>query len=387
MTHMNIEKYRARAAGTMRFLALFVAALVLSPAYAVTDGYTLVDLGTGVSPTDINNNGSIVGSHVTAAGNVGFVMSGGILQDIPGTTGANAINDSEQVTGNTSTGAFLFNGSLKTWSGYGGYGINASGQVSGYKQLKNPYQSSPLPLDPAIYSPSRWSNLGVATVYPRGTQQGGYADLYVLNSINDYGYAVGRRSRSGLVGSSAILTEPAFNQVIYLPIPNGGYAAAINNRNHVVGASGDSHAYFYDPAAGVVDLGTLYGGLTSSAADINDGDQVVGTSWLETQLTSLNDPARHCAFLWENGDVALTDLNTVTLTDSTDWYAWILTAATAINDNGDIVGTAWVQDASGAGEMHGFLLLTGSTPAPAPTTTSTQTTTTSNGNGKGKGRK
>jgi probable HAF family extracellular repeat protein len=48
-------------------------------------------------------------------------------------------------------------------------------------------------------------------------------------------YAVGSRSRYGLTGSSAILTTPAFNTVIYLPIPYGGYASAINDNGDIVG--------------------------------------------------------------------------------------------------------------------------------------------------------
>jgi probable HAF family extracellular repeat protein len=385
MIHIDIEKYRARIAGILRFLAFFVAALVLSPAYAAVD-YQLIDLGADVSPTDINYYGSIVGRRTTGTGNVGFVISGGTLQDIPGTTSANAINDSGLVTGTTSTGAFLLdvlNGGLKTWSGYGGYGINASGQISGYKQLNNPYQSSPLPLDPAVYTPNRWTNLGVATVYPRGTVQGAYADLYVLNGINNSGYAVGKRSRSGLVGSSVILTEPAFDQVFYLPIPNGGYAAAINDTDLVVGATGDSKAYLYDyDNKTIVYLGTLNDntGLTSSAADINNYNQVVGTSWLATVYTSLNDPTQHHAFLWDETN-GMSDLNDALPAGS----GWTLTAATAINDNGDIVGIGLLD-----GQVHGFLLSTSassSAPVSAPTLTSTQTTTTGNGNGKGKGRK
>jgi probable HAF family extracellular repeat protein len=362
MIHMTVQTYWARAVRALKLPALVAGVLVLAPVHAAT--YQLTDLGVGVSPTDINNLGTIVGSRKTAAGNVAFRrLSGGALQDIPDATIANAINDSEQVTGNTPTGAFLLDGALMTWDGYGGYGINASGQISGYRQLDNPYRPSPLPLDPAIYTPNRWNNPGVATVYPRGTQQGVYADLYVLNAINNYGYAVGKRSRYGLSGSSAILTEPAFTTVIYLPIPNGGYAAAINDNNLVVGATGSnsmsgaySHAYLYDYNAGsLLDLGTLSGGLTSSAADINNTNQVVGSSWLVTELTSVNDPTQYHAFLWENN--VMTDLNDELPAGS----GWILTAAAAINDNGDIVGTGLLN-----GQVHGFLLTAGGAQLPAP---------------------
>jgi len=351
--------------GTLKALAV---AFLLGPfaSIAALAGYQLVDLGIDVSPTDINNAGTIVGSYKTDTGTVvAFRRSyDGTWKDIMGATVAYAVNEFDQVTGKTSTGAFLLDGNMRTWDGYGGYGINETGQISGNKQLNNPYRATPLPLDPAIYTPSKWDNPGIATVYSRGTRKGVYADLYVLNDINDAGFAVGSRSRYGLAGSSSILTTPAFNAVSYLSTPYGGTARAINNRNMIVGTSGSNsstgeyaHAYLYDyDADSLQDLGTLNNGLglTSSAADINEYNQVVGTSWLVTQLTSLYDPAQYHAFFWENGQ--MTDLNDAAINGIS---GWILTAATAINDNGDIVGSGLV-----GGQVHGFLLATGQAPPP-----------------------
>ena len=65
--------------------------------------------------------------------------------------------------------------------------------------------------------------------------------------------------------------------------------------------------YLYDYNGDTpVDLGTLpvsdtEFGLTSSAYDVNDANQVVGTSWLVTANTSLVDPAKYHAFIWEDG--------------------------------------------------------------------------------------
>jgi probable HAF family extracellular repeat protein len=341
-------------------LALLIGSITTLPVSA--EPRQLVDLGIDVSPADINNLGTIVGSRKTATGNVAFRrLANSMPVDIPGATTANAVNEADQVTGNTLTGAFLYDGSLREWDDYGGFGINETGQISGNKTLNNPYRATPLPLDPAIYTPNKWDNPGIAQTYPRGTRPGVYADLYVLDDINDAGFAVGSRRRYGLSGSSAILTTPAFDAVTYLPIPNGGHAAAINSHNLIVGATGNnstsgefSHAFLYDYNADtLLDLGTLYGGLTSSAADINEFNQVVGTSWLVTQLTSVYDPTQYHAFLWENG--AMTDLNTWLPAGS----GWILTAATAINDNGDIVGTGLLN-----GQAHGFLLTGNQTPPP-----------------------
>ncbi len=326
--------------------------------------YELVDLGADVSPTDISNHGTITGLRRTDAGNVGFrKLPGGPLEDIPGTTVAYAVNEADQITGNTLTGAFLLDGTMRDWDGYGGYGINESGQISGNRELDNPYRARPLPLDPAVYTPNKWDNPGVATVYPRGTRQGVYADIYVLNDINDAGFAVGSKRRAGLAGSASFLTTPAFDGVTFLSTPYGGQALAINNLNHVVGATGTnsttgaySHAYLLDYNTGILqDLGTLHGGLTSSAADINEYDQVVGTSWLVTELTSVYDPSLYHAFLWQDG--VMNDLNNELPPGS----GMILTAATAINDNGDIVGMA-LRD----GQSHGFLLTNGpALPPPA----------------------
>jgi len=345
---------------TAILLALLIGSIASLPASA--EPWQLLDLGIDVTPTDINNNGTIVGSRKTGTGSVAFRwLVNGTPVDISGATVANAVNESDQVAGNTLSGAFLYDGSLTEWDGYDGYGINESGQISGNRELKNPYRSTPLPLDPAIYTPNRWDNLGIAQTYPRGTRLGVYADLYMLEDINDAGFAVGSRRRYGLSGSSSILTTPAFDGVTYLPVPYGGHAAAINGQNMIVGATGTNstsgefaHAYLYDYNAGTLsDLGTLNGGLTSSAADINEFNQVVGTSWLVTQLTSVYDPTQYHAFLWESG--AMTDLNTLLPSGS----GWILTAATATNDNGDIVGTGLLN-----GQAHGFLLTSGQTQPP-----------------------
>ena len=361
-----INSFRQRPGHWSRTIALIllIGPFVAAPAFA--EPIQVFDLGIEVSPEDISNNGTIVGSRKTNTGTVAFrLLPGSPLEDITTGTVANAVNEYDQIAGNTSSGAFLLtNDAITEWNGYGGYGLNEAGQISGNLQLDNPYRTTPLPLDPAIYTPDQWANLEIATVYPRGTREGVYADLYTLDDINDYGYAVGSRSRYGLVNSSSsILTTPDFDTVTYLPVPYGGYATAINNNHLVVGATGSNsatdtypHAYLYNYTTGELqDLGTLKGGLTSSAADINDFDQVVGTSWLVSAPTSLYDPTLYHAFLWKNG--VMIDLNDLISPDS----GWVLTAATAINDNGDIVGTGVLN-----GEIHGFMLPGAGTQNPPP---------------------
>ena len=350
--HYFSQQYRYKIKQLV--FAFLVGSLVSFSASA--QEYQLIDLGTDVTPKDINNSGTIAGTYLPAPYTpVAFrYTTAAGLEDITRGTVANGVNDSELITGNTSTGAFLFDGKLNDLGDdYSGLGINDIGNISGSKAGTNPYRTSPKPVNPAIYDAAlgQWKVLDVARVYSRGTRQGVYADIYALADINDNGFAVGSKRRAGITGSSAIMTTPAFDVVTFLPIPNGGYATAINNQNYIVGTSGNNtytneyaHAFLYDGAT-VTDLGTLNGGLTSAAMDINELNQVVGSSWLSPVLTSLYEPEKYHAFIWENGQ--MTDLNSLIPANS----GWILTSATAINDNGDIVGTALL-----GGQVHGFLL-------------------------------
>ncbi len=337
-------------------------AIALIPGVALdASAYQLIDLGVDVTPTDINNNGTVVGYRLDGTTRIAIrVPNGGGVEDLVGGVMAYAVNDNEVVVGTSLTGAFLYDGTMKDLgSDHTASGINALDQVAGSEAGTNPYRATPRPVNPAIYDPNAhgqaWQVLDVANVYPRGTRQGVYADLYYLLDINDSGYAVGRKSRYGLTGSSAILTTPQFTDVTFLPLPSGGTAAAINNANRIAGTGGDGHAYVYDlTSSAYTDLGTLNNGLRSSASDINNTDTVVGSAWLSTVLTSVYDPTLYHAFVWTSA-AGMLDLN-----DIAGAPDWLLTGASAINDRGDIVGTGLK-----GGQVHGFLLANDAPPPPA----------------------
>jgi probable HAF family extracellular repeat protein len=351
-----------------------LGAIANSPALA----YELIDLGANVEPRAINNNGVVVGSSNTdqyPATAFSWSSAGG-FDLIKGGTSANAVNDDGLIAGSTIDGAFI---GTRQWSDYGAFGINQSGEVAGYNVGKNPYQPRSLPLNPAIFNGNKWEVFDIAKLYPRGTRQGVYADRFILNSINDAGITVGYKYRYGLAGSAAILIDTNgpvndASDVVYLSTPYGGSAVAINNSNMVTGTTGSNsstgeyaHAFLYDYNANtVIDLGTLpvndtESGLSSAAYDINDLNQVVGSSRLITANTSLNDPAKYHAFIWEDGQMS--DLNSMVQELPA---GWILNRATAINENGDIAGVGLFAGIDGVMQEHGFLLTNGTIAAPPP---------------------
>ena len=362
-----------------RLLALIclLGTIAGAPAFAA---YTLVDLGANVAPKDINNDGIVVGArNVGQYPTIAFLYDSASpspnIEDLDGTV-AYAINDAGVIAGNTLTGAFMLDESdkLHEWDEQGAYGISETGLVSGNKAGRNPYRSTSIPYNPAVYEGgNNWTVMDIAQVYPRGTRDGVYADIFLLDDVNDAGFAVGSKRRYGLAGSSAIMIAPPYNSinsladVTYLPTPAGGVASAINNANIIVGTTGNNSrtgdyatAFVSDGGETAILLGTL-GGLHSSGLDINDCNTVVGSSDTGADILS------H-AFIWNaecNGlDAAgMEDLNAKV--DKPD--NWVLTSATAINERGDIVGTAQVTTDSGA-ENHGFLLSADGTVTPPPIT-------------------
>ncbi len=130
----------------------------------------------------------------------------------------------------------------------------------------------------------------------------------------------------------------------------GGFSSAcgINNVGQVVGQAtvtkdGHNHAFLWQAGKGMQDLGAI-GGESNQANGINNAGQVVGGP--DSYKSS------HPAFLYSDGK--MTDLNTM-IDPASGWH---LTAAKAINDSGQIVGTG----KNKVGQLHAFLL----TPNPSP---------------------
>jgi probable HAF family extracellular repeat protein len=185
-----------------------------------------------------------------------------------------------------------------------------------------------------------------------GTLGGGYAQAC---AINDAGVVTGSSQTQGM---GAMLATHAF--IYRQPSPSnqrmqdlgvlGGFFSsgmAINNYNHVVGFSTVKsnnrhvHAFFHDGRS-MMDLGTLSGGMADSdysvALGVNNKDQVVGY----TYLPGVGEmPLQQVAFLWNRsgtGTAKMVNLNNL-LNETGKGY--VLISATAINDYGQIVASAY----------------------------------------------
>ncbi|TWU44585.1 Microbial collagenase precursor [Rubripirellula tenax] len=335
----------------MAVMLATAACLSISVMAQDTATYTVIDLGVDVVPAGLNDNGEVVGS-IRSQGYYGpsdgfyFSLVDGLVM-VPDTTEVSAINDAGDFVGsmNLGMGEFVSSGDeiLPFGPGYTAAGINEVGQIAGSQDKDNPFRPTPRPMDPAIYDvlTRQWTAPNIAGVYSRGTRKGVYADLYRLKDVNDFGIAVGVKSRSGLYGSSSILIATGDSAATFLPISGGGEAYAINNLGQVAGrtgtVSGVYSAYLYDLMTdSAIDLGVA-SGASSVAYDVNDAGQVVGSD-------------SNGGFIWQGGQ--LTNLNS----QLDPAASFTITSAQSINERGDIAAVGTV-----GGESHGLLLIT-STP-------------------------
>jgi probable HAF family extracellular repeat protein len=310
-------------------IAAFVALIVHSPVQAAD--WSIVNLGTlggtSSSAAAINNRGQVVGTSAVAGdiNSHAFLYSNGRIVDL-GTLG-----------GPTSSAA----------------GINDAGEVVGESMLVG-------------------GNVRHAFLYSRGKM----ADIGTLGGENSSAAAINNRGQ--IVGTSQ--TNPPdfscfFNstdcsrraflyhngRMIDLGTLGGpySYATAINNKGEVIGASYTTqpprtpprgnlgiHPFLYRNGK-MIDLGTL-GGVDAEAYAINDKSQVVG--WSNTNPPDHSCPAltADCsshAWLLSNG--RMTDLGTL---------GGLYSAATSINNRGQVVGTSTLNGIHGQGV---FLLIGG----------------------------
>lgn len=331
---------------TLLFCAMLSAALLAplqaraAPLYQIT-----VIGGAGSAAYDLNNAGQVVGTLAAGAGSHAFFFDGSNLADL-GTFGgasssANGLNDNGTVVGwadaadGTRQAFVTTNGgisglSLSLSGSSDASGINNTGVIVGTFEATNSVGD----VAPQAYL---WTNGVVTQLGPALAENYGFGERDYGNAINNAGTAVG----TAAVNAAPDYPSQPFvyaNGVMQELGDFGGIiseAWGVNDHGQVVGSAGVAtsdtqpnvyayHAFLYSDGI-MQDLGTLNDRYDSVAYDINNVGQVVGKA---------GAPGGGGAALFAAGSITLLD----TLIDPVD--GWTITNASAINDLGQIAGTA-----------------------------------------------
>ena len=293
----------------LRAIPLLVMLVVARPLAAQV--HSITDLGTlggaASEASAINGSGQVVGWSMTASGAThGFLYTDGVMTSLGTLRGgtssrATGINDLGQVVGSS--------------------GVNEYGPQFREFQQGFVWQNGTMRALGSLFCPCNFN------------QRYGTSAAY---GINASGQVVGV-----LEGRATLWHGGVARDLGTLPGDASSTARAINAAGHVVGESLagplKSRAVLWHDGT-TQDLGSLPGHTASQANSVNAVGQVVG--WSRSTAQSMSR-----AVLWQ-GNVG-TDLNSVLPQDS----GWVLTSASGINDEGQIVGVG-LHD----GRWRGFLL-------------------------------
>jgi probable HAF family extracellular repeat protein len=303
----------ARSTVSAVFLLMALGAAFKLPAGPVFSVETLGALGNGAAMPTAFSSGHSVGFVTNAeGGQVPVSFDRGSATPLGSQGIAAGVNSSGVIVGTTSSGVTEWSSGRATNLHIPGYGnaINDAGQVAGA------YQASATELHAFVSTNDKLRDLG--------TLGGNWSSA---DAINSKGQVAGVSLLANGNAHAFIWNGYGLSDIGTLGGANS-YASGINNHGEVAGTAQTSAGYlnaFSWTSKGMVGLGTL-GGSVSAAYGVNDSGNVVGYS-----LTAGNG-ATH-GFFDENG--IMFDLNNLLPLGS----QWTITAAYAVDNYGDILGT------------------------------------------------
>jgi uncharacterized protein (TIGR03437 family) len=374
---------------TFLFLLLPIYAFA-QPQYTIQDLGTLPSLPSGsCTGTAISQAGIVAGYCNAAGGSIlfgvdtqPFVYSKGVLTAL-GLTNQPAVplgvNDSGVVVGGyvnislttgLSVSPFIYqNSSVQTFAGIPGgalpFGLTNSGQSAAtvitaggenFFIASQAFQITTAGTATSL-SPSSGSEAVAFGISPSGAWVSGGSGSAVGKQLGSQTPTLWNNGTA-----QALPLVPNFTYASMTGVNDSGMAAGTAftfNFSEPLSSTGTAHAVLYNNGA-MTDLGTLSNDTTSAALGINNSGTVVGYSSGQVPditlffapLLEIASASSH-AIVYMNG--TMYDLNS----QLTNGAGWQLTAATAINNAGQIVGTGLIQQ-----QQHAFLL----TPVPAVTT-------------------
>lgn len=292
---------------------------------SAVQNYRVVDLGSGAGDLShaysINNAGDVVGftsafggqrACVWRAGGANGVADLGVTNATYNLSCAYSINNQGTIVGEFDTHAFCLGPQAASFDAgqahAAAFAVNDNGLAVG-------------------------STGGGAWVWDTLANRN-YNLPYLSNpGSNDVAWGV---NDSGLMIGESNLTACMWQNGLIERIPGMSGALGLNNRGNIVGYSlseaGIAHACMSNGSE-IIDFGALVSGASSSANDINELNQVVGSSYA-------SDSFSH-AFVWD----AVSGMQALPVLPGYDQ-----SMAYAINDNGWIVG--WAQE---SGRDHAML--------------------------------
>jgi probable HAF family extracellular repeat protein len=337
MTHV-IARLGAALPGML--LAAIFGMLQIPLAHAAPTYTVTVIGGAGSAAEDINESGQMVGYLTAGDRRHGFFYDGTTLKDM-GTfnktnSAAYGLNDLGIVVGT----AYSDEGPRQAFVYYGGGATALPFLSSEARDINNA----------GVVVGVKWSPDGQGGTVTHGYKYDNGTVSLVESAPDGYGSdAYGVNEAGHVTGSVGVGGPPNFPTHPFLytngPLQDLGdfggvfsYGYAINNHDQVVGTAGrfnspeqpgdiyPRRAFLYENGV-LKDLGSLLDNGSSIAYDINDAGLIVGD-------TATTDVSTSGAFLYADGKMIL--LDTLLAPGS----GWTVQNATAINELGQIAGTA-----------------------------------------------